>query len=1013
MKNVLIFIICLITINLYTTDYYVAKTGSDTNPGTITAPFLTISKAVNVLQPGDRCLIRGGTYHEEVIINTLNGTAQAPIIIEAYEDEPVILDGTEAITGTWEHYQGNIYRTQLTRDIKQLFVNDEMMLSARWPNARMDDGSIWDRDRWAYGGEQDIDGVQYEIPHDDIDLAGTNLSFEGAIALLNVGNWKTWTRIIKTHTAGTNHFTYDPIGAGYIDKPYYHRFVIEGKLNLLDMEKEWFYDIQTKYLYLWAPGGNSPTGTIRGKTRSYAMSFNECSYIEIRGLQFFADTIKTYASTNMLIEACDFKYPAYSNRMLHDLGDPDTTMIDHQNSAKPSNCVIRSCTFAYTDGPGIYLRGTGNVVENCYFHHIDYSAVNFRNSVFSIHARDTYGTTFRRNTLHTGGAAEGFRGGATEGDLADLVEYNHIYNVSKIQEDGSAIQIGRPGQPNVIVRYNWTHDSRKAGIRFDAAGTLYGTNGMQHHNVVWNTDKQIAKGDYHRMYNNTAFDNEGNSLVILDNSSMGGININTITKNNCVASLSGHLYSPMAVPGTVTNNWTGNIYTQLRAPQHYDFRPRVGASIIDGGEAIAGITDGYNGTAPDIGAYEAGDDNYWIPGHQEAYATMAIPPDGSTNVGLSSDLMWLGGYQATSHRFYLGTSPQLTANDFKKEQNNNIFSPGPLTVDTTYYWRVDSIGPNGTVTGRTWSFYTGTIPTPTPAPGNHTLKPTDDTFVSSFTPDTINGKNLTFRIRANDTYNAYIKFDVPVDNIREAKLYMRSSSPGFADTSLYMVSGEWDEMTLTYNTDTLTWGDLITTKAPIEEYTWYEFDLSNYITKSGTYTIGVKTSVSGNFHWYSNETCFGPRLEIRNIGVTPTPTPTATPTPTPSLINIAAGKPIQASSDFSPDFPITNAVDDNQNTVWGSGTVNANEWLFVDLQAVTEINGIGLYWFENYYAGKYSVYKSNNGKDWTLLGSLTKNKPGDDVFTDNISFNARYIGILFNSKKEVAVALRELAVYQL
>jgi hypothetical protein len=47
-------------------DYYVAKTGSDTNPGTLDQPFLTIQRAASVLVAGDTAYIRTGVYRETV-----------------------------------------------------------------------------------------------------------------------------------------------------------------------------------------------------------------------------------------------------------------------------------------------------------------------------------------------------------------------------------------------------------------------------------------------------------------------------------------------------------------------------------------------------------------------------------------------------------------------------------------------------------------------------------------------------------------------------------------------------------------------------------------------------------------------------------------------------------------------------------------------------------------------------------------------------------------------------------
>ena len=56
MKNRALLFACvgiLVCNGLIAKEYHVAKSGSDTNPGTVEAPFLTISKAAMVLNAGD------------------------------------------------------------------------------------------------------------------------------------------------------------------------------------------------------------------------------------------------------------------------------------------------------------------------------------------------------------------------------------------------------------------------------------------------------------------------------------------------------------------------------------------------------------------------------------------------------------------------------------------------------------------------------------------------------------------------------------------------------------------------------------------------------------------------------------------------------------------------------------------------------------------------------------------------------------------------------------------------
>jgi parallel beta-helix repeat protein len=72
------------------TTFYVATTGADTNPGTLAQPWKTVQKAESTLQPGQRALVRAGTYTQELYWDR-DGTAANPITLEAYPGEKPVL----------------------------------------------------------------------------------------------------------------------------------------------------------------------------------------------------------------------------------------------------------------------------------------------------------------------------------------------------------------------------------------------------------------------------------------------------------------------------------------------------------------------------------------------------------------------------------------------------------------------------------------------------------------------------------------------------------------------------------------------------------------------------------------------------------------------------------------------------------------------------------------------------------------------------------------------------------
>jgi F5/8 type C domain/Right handed beta helix region/Protein of unknown function (DUF1565) len=98
---------------------YVATNGSDANPGTIDRPWRSITKALTAAVPGNRILVRAGTYAGTLgagpsvggpgpaVYASPKGTASAPITLEAYPGErPVIAAMVSLPSPQWFRMSG-------------------------------------------------------------------------------------------------------------------------------------------------------------------------------------------------------------------------------------------------------------------------------------------------------------------------------------------------------------------------------------------------------------------------------------------------------------------------------------------------------------------------------------------------------------------------------------------------------------------------------------------------------------------------------------------------------------------------------------------------------------------------------------------------------------------------------------------------------------------------------------------------------------------------------------------
>ena len=782
----------LITLSASAKTLHVSPDGSSSGNGEVDNPLNSIQVAINRAQSGDTIEISSGTYKEVIKISN-----KRDILIKKKGNGIVKIIGSESLPKNWQQEEDGIWTQTLSEDIWQLFNNDRMVYVARWPNATFEDGKIWrmmSGYRSADGGFDKHEGntwvgkTRFGHLYDDkfyqpettgfregdsrymIDptinfddqpesLASTGKDFTGGYAVLNIGHWLTWTRPIIKHEAGSDNFHYCTNNFFARHSQYNnikHKFSSYHILGLaaLDQENEFWYDKDTKMVYYKPPKGMNPNEMdISGRVRDFGIDLTKCSNIQIQNINFIGAGFWAYQCEQVTIRDCIFDYPAAPKFMLGELAwfenyNPHERSINKMSSfyEGKNNAFINNIV-RYSNAP-VAFDSDGMLVENCLFSDIEWQ-VNSNGGSGSVMIGKN--GTFRRNTLTKAGNCEGVR----PIDTGAVVELNHIYDVSNLQHDGSAINVGTRRQQNTRVAYNWVHDTNRQGVRFDYHGTgiyrddgkIYG-DGVYQNNVTWNTRPNEIKGDRHLILNNTVINSsrypnpfkEEVTISLQGFKALHDIegNMNSLIRNNIgtIRNRSWNLGKliwnrkgkdgykiPRAdvIPGKAENNITepGASWKHLRDPKNYDFRPKKDSPLVDAGlrttkSHVPSKDSNFDfqrvvGSAPDIGAYEFGDKRYWIPGRQEVIAKTPVPKDKGEDVPLDADLMFLEAYKVKSHRILLGSSKDnLKILGVMKDLKTNIVSLPTLKPKTTYYWRVDAFDDQnkGWKIGDLWSFTT-------------------------------------------------------------------------------------------------------------------------------------------------------------------------------------------------------------------------------------------------------------------------------------------------------------------
>ena len=555
--------------------------GSDLWAGTNNCPKSSILSAVENASSNDEIIVHSGRYHENITIDNKDG-----LIVRAATGERVVLDGTQGISedfdATWTSPDSDgIQEVTLPVVGWQLFLDWEEQVPARWPNAGFANDSVFNRSYWAEGtltgtnnaytnGWLQDAGPETGV-HDGLNetINATGLDPVGAIAILNVGSFKSYSREITSWNVSTGTFGYDVTPSW---KTKHHAYFLEGKRELIDVDGEWWFNNTNNRLhYRPTSGENANNLDLRVKVQPFAITIENSDDVTIQGIDFFGTTIDVNECDGCSFTNSTLEYPSTSRRgqAIADESEDDRFVTHFYRS---TNTFVDRISITNTDGAAIEFHGAGgqsynNVVNNSYFHAIDWSASDQKGLMTTIYegGRDM---TFSNNTVHLTGASSVL----SIGDSPTVI-YNEVWDVGHLQTDGAVVQLMQGEVEGSEIAYNWIHDIGKYGIRFDApiGQSSTGNNGSIHHNVIWNASGGImVKGDYHDISNNTVFGNQvdgKNNIIILHESNTG--NENSSIWHNAADAIAAHRSNDWSSnplqAGTYGNNWNGylNASTQL------------------------------------------------------------------------------------------------------------------------------------------------------------------------------------------------------------------------------------------------------------------------------------------------------------------------------------------------------------------------------------------------------------------------------------------------------------------
>jgi len=163
-------------------EYHVSVTGIDTNPGTISKPFKTISRAAEVSQPGDTITVHRGIFRERINPPRGGMSNNKRIVYQAAEGEQVIIKGSEVVKG-WQHLRTDTWQVSIPNGFFGDFNPFNTLISGDWFRSNEREhhtGAVYLNGHWLYEAAK-----QDEV----MEAAGKNPLWFGRVDEKNTTIW--------------------------------------------------------------------------------------------------------------------------------------------------------------------------------------------------------------------------------------------------------------------------------------------------------------------------------------------------------------------------------------------------------------------------------------------------------------------------------------------------------------------------------------------------------------------------------------------------------------------------------------------------------------------------------------------------------------------------------------------------------------------------------------------------------------------------------------------------------